>query len=36
MARSQELLGRVWLSIPGAEPGDPQAGQIRPGPLPAP
>lgn len=35
MAGSQELPGRVWLRVPGAEPGDPLAGQLRPGPPPA-
>lgn len=34
-SHGQELLGRVWLDVPDAEPGDPQAGQLWPGPPPA-
>lgn len=34
-SRDRELPGSVWLSIPGAEPGDQQAGQLWPGPWPA-
>lgn len=33
--RDRELPGSVWLSIPGAEPGDQQAGQLWLGPWPA-